>query len=76
MAGNQTRALVVDGMTWVKYEYDAANRMVVVTKDDTGQTPLQSFHYGSTNARKSDSSTSGPTKRRVKKTDGSRILNQ
>lgn len=50
-AGNQTRSLAEDGTTWVKYEYDAANRLKQVRKDDVPQTPLQGFHYGSTNAR-------------------------
>lgn len=50
-SGNQTRSKAEDG-TWVKYEYDAANRLKVVKKDDG--TLLQSFSYGSTNARLMD----------------------
>jgi RHS repeat-associated protein len=50
-AGNQTRALAEDGVTWVKFEYDAANRLRVVKRDDAGQTMLQAFAYGSGNAR-------------------------
>src|SRR5688572_13728448 len=50
-AGNQTRALAEDGVTWVKYEYDAANRLQWIKKDDAGQTLLQVFQFGSTNAR-------------------------
>jgi len=51
-AGNQTRALAEDG-TWLKFEYDAANRLRVVKKDIDG-TYLQAFQYGSTNARLMD----------------------
>lgn len=51
VAGNQTRALAEDGVTWVKYEYDAANRLQIVKKDDAGQTMLQAFQFGSTNVR-------------------------
>ncbi len=50
-AGNQTRALAEDAMTWVKYEYDAANRLQNVKKDDANLTLLQAFVYGSTNAK-------------------------
>jgi RHS repeat-associated protein len=48
-AGNQTRAYAPDGSQWLRYEYDAAGRLVIV-KNDAG-TPLQSFAYGSSNAR-------------------------
>ena len=51
VAGNQTRTLAEDGVTWVKYEYDAANRLQVVRKDDTNQTVVQTFQFGSTNSR-------------------------
>lgn len=51
VAGNQTRAVAEDGTTWVRYEYDAAKRLQVVRKDDTNQTLLQFFQFGSTNAR-------------------------
>ncbi|MCY7356287.1 MAG: DUF4329 domain-containing protein, partial [Rudanella sp.] len=53
-AGNQIQALADDGVTWVKYEYDAANRIQIVKKDDANQTLLQSFQYGSTNTRLMD----------------------
>jgi len=51
VAGNQTRAVAEDGVTWVRYEYDAANRLSAVKRDDANQTLLQAFQYGSTNAR-------------------------
>ncbi len=35
----------------MKYEYDAANRLRVVKKDDVNQTEVQTFQYGSSNAR-------------------------
>ena len=47
--GNQTRTLAEDGVTWVKYEYDSANRLWWVKKDDGTQ--LQRFGFGATNAR-------------------------
>lgn len=53
VAGNQTRALAADGVTWVKYEYDAANRLHVV-KRASDDVYLQAFQYGSTNARLMD----------------------
>jgi RHS repeat-associated protein len=49
--GNMIRSLAEDGTTWVKYEYDAANRLNIIRKDDTGQTQLERFQYDSTNAR-------------------------
>jgi RHS repeat-associated protein len=49
LAGNQTRALAPDGQSWLRFEYDAANRLVYVKND--GGTVLQSFTYGATNAR-------------------------
>ncbi len=49
--GNMIRSLAEDGSTWIKYEYDAANRLNVIRKDDTGQTQLERFQYDSTNAR-------------------------
>lgn len=49
VAGNQTRALAEDGQTWLRFEYDSANRLVVVKRDDG--TMLQSFNYGQNNAR-------------------------
>ena len=39
-------------MTWLKFEYDAANRIQLVKRDDG--TGLQAFQYGSTNARLMD----------------------
>jgi RHS repeat-associated protein len=48
VAGNQTRAMGENGI-WLNYEYDAANRLQVVKKDDG--TYLQAFQFGSTNAR-------------------------
>lgn len=63
VAGNQIRALAEDGTTWVKYEYDSANRLMTVKKDDANQTLLQAFQYGSTNARLIDyDSTAGVNK--------------
>lgn len=52
-AGNQTRSLAEDG-TWLKYEYDAANRLRVVKRDNAAQTTLQAFNYGSSNQRLMD----------------------
>ncbi len=51
VAGNQIRSLAEDGTTWVLYEYDAANRIQLIKKDDKDQTLVQAFQYGSTNAR-------------------------
>ena len=53
VAGNQTKALAPAGLgvTSLKYEYDAANRISQVKKDDGPQTLVQAFNYGSTNAR-------------------------
>ncbi len=48
-AGNQTRSLAEDGVTWLNYEYDAANRVRVIKRDDGSG--IQAFVYGSTNAR-------------------------
>lgn len=50
--GNQTRAFAPDGVTWLNYEYDAANRIQIIKKDDG--TYLQAFQTGSTNARLMD----------------------
>jgi len=49
VAGNQTRALAADGVSWLRYEYDAANRLREV-KLDNG-TGVQAFLYGSSNSR-------------------------
>ena len=49
--GNMIRSLAEDGTTWVKYEYDAANRLNIIRKDDAGQTQLERYQYDSTNAR-------------------------
>jgi RHS repeat-associated protein len=55
-AGNQTRALAEDGVTWLKYEYDAANRLQIIKKDDGSPNGIswQAFQYGSTNQRLMD----------------------
>ncbi len=50
VAGNQTRALAEDGVTWLKYEYDAANRLQVIKKDSDNSV-LEAFQFGSTNQR-------------------------
>lgn len=49
-AGNQTRALLPDGVTWRRFEYDAANRLVRVKADDN-QTVLAGYTYGDSNQR-------------------------
>ncbi len=49
--GNVIRSLAEDGSTWVKYEYDAANRLNIIRKDDSNQTQLERLQYDSTNAR-------------------------
>jgi RHS repeat-associated protein len=56
VAGNQTRALAEDGVTWLKYEYDGANRLQVIKKDDgsTNGIPWQAFQFGSSNQRLMD----------------------
>ncbi len=43
--GNMIRSLAEDGVTWVKYEYDAANRLNIIRKDDAGLTQLERFQY-------------------------------
>ncbi len=48
VAGNQTRAQAKDG-TWLRMEYDSANRLSVVKRDDG--TPLQTFQYSPSNGR-------------------------
>jgi len=53
-AGNQTRSLAADGVHWLLYEYDAANRLQAVKQDGTTPTDLQGFFYGSTNAKLMD----------------------
>jgi RHS repeat-associated protein len=50
VAGNQTRSLAEDGVTWLKYEYDAANRLQVIRKDSDNSV-LEAFQFGSTNQR-------------------------
>jgi RHS repeat-associated protein len=52
VAGNQTRALAEDGVTWLKYLYDGANRLQIITKDDG--TYQQAFQFGSSNQRLMD----------------------
>ena len=49
MAGNQTRALAEDQVNWLRYEYDAANRLVNI-RDDNGN-PIQSQQFGVGNER-------------------------
>jgi RHS repeat-associated protein len=49
-SGNQTRALLPDGVTWRRFEYDAANRLVRVKADDN-QTVLSTYIYGDSNQR-------------------------
>jgi RHS repeat-associated protein len=49
VAGNQTRALSQDGQTWLRYEYDSANRLSIVKKDDG--TLLQGFTYSPSGGR-------------------------
>ena len=50
VAGNQIRTKAEDGVAWVKYEYDAANRLWLVKRDSDG-VMVQRFGYGATNAR-------------------------
>ncbi len=50
VAGNQIRTKAEDGVAWVKYEYDAANRLWLVKRDSDG-VMLQRFGYGATNSR-------------------------
>ena len=49
VAGNQTRALAPDGVTWLNFEYDSANRLRIVKRDNG--TALEAYQYGATNAR-------------------------
>ena len=49
VAGNQTRALAQDGVNWLRFEYDAANRLVEI-KQDNG-TQIQSQQFGGGNSR-------------------------
>ncbi|MCC6329731.1 MAG: RHS repeat-associated core domain-containing protein [Acidobacteria bacterium] len=48
--GNMIRSLAEDGVTWVKYEYDAANRLNIIRRD-SDQVQLERFQYDHTNAR-------------------------
>jgi len=41
--------LAADGVNWLKFEYDAANRLRLVKRDD--DTYLQAYTYSATNAR-------------------------
>ena len=54
-AGNQIRARAEGGTTWLKYEYDAANRLRIIKKDDGSNNGdgalLQAFLCGANNAR-------------------------
>ncbi len=47
--GNQTRALSEDGQTWLRFEYNYANQLVAVKRDDG--TNLQGFAYGPSGSR-------------------------
>lgn len=58
-AGNQVRAKTADGITWVRYEYDAANRLVYVRPDTNPNGIIESFTYGATNQRLLSSTSSG-----------------
>jgi len=49
-AGNQTRALDQDGVNWLRYEYDAANRLINIWQDN-GTTLVQSQKFGVGNER-------------------------
>ena len=49
VAGNQMRALAQDGVNWLRFEYDAANRLVEI-KQDNG-TQIQSQQFGGGNSR-------------------------
>ena len=52
VAGNLTRGLDQNGV-WLKYEYDAANRLQVIKKD-SDNSYVQAFQFGSTNQRLMD----------------------
>jgi len=49
-AGNQTRALLADGTTIHRYQYDAAGRLVYV-QPDGGGAALATYSYGASNQR-------------------------
>jgi len=48
-AGNQTRAQAEDG-SWLRYEYDTANRLSLVRRD-SDNAPLQAYQYSASNGR-------------------------
>jgi RHS repeat-associated protein len=51
VAGNMTRGLAEDGVTWLKYEHDAANRLQVIKKA-SDNSYVEAFQFGSsTNQR-------------------------
>jgi RHS repeat-associated protein len=52
VAGNLTRGLDQNGV-WLKYEYDAANRLQVIKKD-SDNSYVQAFQFGSSNQRLMD----------------------
>ncbi len=52
VAGNLTRGLDQNGI-WLKYEYDAENRLQVIKKD-SDNSYVQAFQFGSTNQRLMD----------------------
>ena len=49
VAGNQTRALDKDGQYWLRFDYDTANRISVIKRDDG--TPIQAFQYSPSGGR-------------------------
>ncbi len=49
VAGNQTRAQAEDG-SWLRYEYDTANRLSMVRRDSDGAA-LQAYQYSPTSGR-------------------------
>ena len=49
LAGNQIRALSEDGVTWLNFEYDTANQVRVIKRDDG--TAVQGFLYGASGSR-------------------------
>jgi RHS repeat-associated protein len=54
--GTKIENLAEDGVTWLKYEYDAANRLLVIKKDDGSVNGInwQAFQFGSSNQRLMD----------------------
>ena len=48
-AGNQIRALDKNGQYWLRFDYDTANRISVIKRDDG--TPIQAFQYSPSGGR-------------------------